>query len=326
MGRSITFAAAIKEATVEEMRRNPRMFLLGEDLKLNVWATTTGLEKEFGEERVINAPISENGFVSAAIGAALIGSHPVVELMYSDFLLLAADAVADEAAKYRYMCGGGQFKVPLTIRAAGCGVGSGAGAHHAQDLEATFVHYPGLKIVVPSTPYDAKGLLKTALRDPNPVIFFEHKMLYGIRGDVPEEEYTIPFGQAAIRRAGQAVTIVSWGQPVTKCLQAAEQLASEGVDAEVIDLRTLVPLDKETIFKSVAKTGRLVTVEDGVKRGGFGSEIAGIITEEAITSLDAPIIRLGGADAPMPSGKYAEQFMVPSVTDIVEAARRAAKY
>lgn len=321
MSRIITFAAALKEAMAEEMRADSAVYLLGQDLKYSVWGATNGLEKEFGLDRVLHAPISENGFVSAALGSALIGCRPVVELMYSDFLLLSADAVADELAKYRYMAGGGDFKAPVTVRAAGCGVGSGSGAHHAQDLEATFIHFPGLKIVVPSTPYDAKGLLKTAIRDDNPVVFFEHKMLYGTKGEVPEEAYAIPFGEAVVRREGTDLTIISWGHPLHKCLKAAETLAEQGISTEVIDPRTLVPFDKNTLLTSVEKTGRLVVVEDGVKRGGVGSEIAGIVAEEGVTLLDAPIIRLGGVDAPLPAGRYGEKFMVPQPEDIVQAVR-----
>lgn len=319
MNRVISFSAALKEAMAEEMRRDANVYLIGQDLRYNVWAATTGLAEEFGIDRVMHAPISENGFVSAGIGSALIGMRPVVELMYSDFLLLAADSVVVEAAKWRYINGGGEFKVPMVIRAAGSGTGSGSGAHHAQDIEATFVHYPGLKVVYPSTPYDAKGLLKTAIRDNNPVIFFEHKMLYGTKGEVPEEEYTIEFGKGIIRREGSDITVVSWGRPIHKCLEAAELLAKKGISVEVIDPRTLVPFDKEIILESVEKTNRLMIVEDGVKRGGFGAEIAAIVAEEGINSLDYPIQRLGGKDAPLPAGRYGEKFMVPSVDEIVEA-------
>ena len=321
MGRIITFSNALKEALSEEMARDERVYLIGQDLKYNVWGVTNGLNQKFGDGRVLHAPISENGFVSSALGSALVGSRPVVELMYSDFLLLAADAVADEAAKYRYMNGGGAFRVPMTIRAAGCGVGSGSGAHHAQDLEATFIHFPGLKIVIPSTPYDAKGLLKTAIRDNNPVIFFEHKLLYGTKGEVPEEEYTIPFGQAAVRREGADVTIVSWGYSLKKSLEAAELLQKEGIEAEVLDPRTLVPFDKEALRASLSKTGRLVVVEDGVKRGGVGGEIAGIAAEEMLDCLDAPVRRLGAVDAPLPAGRYGEKMMGPSVEEIVGAVK-----
>ena len=286
MGRIITFSNALKEALSEEMARDERVYLIGQDLKYNVWGVTNGLNQKFGDGRVLHAPISENGFVSSALGSALVGSRPVVELMYSDFLLLAADAVADEAAKYRYMNGGGAFRVPMTIRAAGCGVGSGSGAHHAQDLEATFIHFPGLKIVIPSTPYDAKGLLKTA-----------------------------------IRREGADVTIVSWGYPLKKSLEAAELLQKEGIEAEVLDPRTLVPFDKEALRASLSKTGRLVVVEDGVKRGGVGGEIAGIAAEEMLDCLDAPVRRLGAVDAPLPAGRYGEKMMGPSVEEIVGAVK-----
>lgn len=319
MNKTITFSAAIKEALAEEMRRDPSVFLLGQDLRYNVWGVTNGLSDEFGIDRVMHAPISENGFVAAGVGAAIIGNRPVVELMYSDFLLLACDAVTMEAAKWRYVNGGGEFKVPMVIRAAGAGTGSGSGAHHAQDIEATFIHYPGLKVVYPSTPYDAKGLMKTAIRDNNPVVFFEHKMLYGTRGEVPENEYTIPFGQAVVRREGRDITVVSWGRPIHKVLEAAEKLAEKDISVEVIDPRTLVPFDEKTVITSVEKTGRLMIVEDGVKRGGVGAEIAAIIGEKALYDLDAPIARVAGADAPLPSGTYGEKFMVPSVDEIIAA-------
>jgi len=319
MNRIITFSTALKEAMAEEMRRDENVFLIGQDLRYNVWAATVGLSDEFGIDRVMHAPISENGFVSAGIGAALIGMRPVVELMYSDFLLLACDSVAVEAAKWRYMNGGGNFKVPMVIRAAGAGTGSGAGAHHAQDIEATFMHFAGLKIAYPSTPYDAKGLLKTAIRDNNPVIFFEHKMLYGTKGEVPENEYTIPFGKGVVRRDGTDITMVAWGRAIHKCLDAAEQLAARGISVEIIDPRTLLPLDTDLITRSVEKTGRLIIVEEGAKRGGVGSEIAAIIAEEAITTLDYPIQRVAGKNVPVPAGRYGEKFIVPSVEEIVAA-------
>lgn len=321
MDREITFAVALREAISEEMKRDQNVFLLGEDIKYSVWGVTGGLNKEFGDDRVLHTPISENGFISAAIGAALIGTKPVVELMYSDFLILAADSVINEAAKYRYMCGGGKFKVPITIRAAGAGTGTGSGLHHSQSVEATFIHYPGLKIVIPSTPYDAKGLLKTAIRDNNPVIFFEHKLLYGKRGMVPKEEYTIPFGKAVIRRKGKDVTVVSWSYACHKVLEAAEKLSQENIEIEVIDPRTLFPFDKEALFQSIKKTNRLVIVEDGVKRGGVGSEIAGIVAEEIITEIDAPIKRVGAKDVPIPGSRYGEKFIVPSIEDIVKACK-----
>ncbi len=321
MDREITFAVALREAIYEEMKKDEKVFVMGEDIRYSVWGVTGGLNEEFGNERVLHTPISENGFTSAALGAALMGIRPIVELMYSDFLLLAGDAVINEVAKYRYMCGGGKFKVPLTIRAAGAGIGTGSGLHHSQSVEATFIHYPGLKIVIPSTPYDAKGLLKTAIRDDNPVIFFENKLLYGKRGSVPEEEYNIPFGKAAVRRKGKDVTVVSWSYACHKTMEAAEKLSQENIEVEVIDPRTLVPFDKETLFQSIKKTNKLVIVEDGVKNGGVGSEIAGIVAEELITEIDAPIKRVGAFNVPIPGSRYGEKFIVPSVEDIVQACK-----
>ncbi len=321
MDREITYAIALKEAIYEEMKKNEKVFLMGEDIRYSVWGVTGGLHEEFGNERVLHTPISENGFVSAALGASLVGMRPIVELMYSDFLLLAGDAVINEVAKYRYMCNGGKFKVPLTIRAAGAGVGTGSGLHHSQTVEATFLHYPGLKIAIPSTPYDAKGLLKTAIREDNPVIFFEHKLLYGKRGQVPSEEYTIPFGEAVIRKEGNDVTVLAWSYACHKVLEAAEKLSQEGIDIEVIDPRTLVPFDKETLFNSIKKTNKLIIVEDGVKAGGVGSEIAGIVAEELITEIDAPIKRVGAHNVPIPGSRYGEKYIVPSVEDIMQACR-----
>ena len=321
MSREITFSVALREAIFEEMKKDQKVFLMGEDIRYSVWGVTGGLNKEFGNDRVLHTPISENGFTSAGLGAALVGMRPVVELMYSDFLLLAGDAVINEIAKYRYMCGGGEFKVPITIRAAGAGIGTGSGLHHSQSVEATFIHYPGLKIAIPSTPYDAKGLLKTAIRDDNPVIFFEHKLLYGKRGMVPKEEYTIPFGEAIIRREGKDITVIAWSYASHKVLEAAEKLSKENIEIEVIDPRTLVPFDKETLFESIKKTNRLVIVEDGTKNGGVGSEIAGIVAEELITEIDAPIKRVGAANVPIPGSRYGEKFIVPSVEDIIQTCK-----
>ncbi|MDF2523226.1 MAG: pyruvate dehydrogenase subunit beta [Clostridiales bacterium] len=321
MERQLTFAQALKEGLRQEMERDQNVILLGEDIKYSVWGVTGGLNKEFGDDRVLHVPISENGFVSAAIGSAMTGLRPVVELMYSDFLLMSADAVVVEAAKYRYMNGGGGFKVPLTIRAAGAGAATGSGPHHSQDVEATFIHYPGLKVVYPSTPFDAKGLLVTAIRDENPVIFFEHKLSYAQKGHVPEELYSIPFGQADIVRKGEDVTLVTWGPGRAKAIKAAEELSKEGIQVEIIDPRTLEPFDKDTVLKSLEKTGKLVVLEDGCKKGGFGAEIAGIVAEEAIELLDGPVKRLGAAHVNIPSSRYGEKFIIPSVEDIISAIK-----
>ncbi len=320
--KEITFANAIKEALQEEMRKDENIYIMGESIRHSVWGVTRGMDAEFSKKRLVNAPISESGFAAAALGSALLGLKPVVELIFGDFLLLAADSIVNEVAKYRYMCGGGEFKVPVVIRVAGCGVGSGGGPHHAQYLEGAFLNYPGLKVVTPSNPYDAKGLLKTALNDNNPILFFEHKLLYGMRGEVPEEEYYIPFGQAEIKKEGKDITVVGISNSCNKVLIAANELSKEGIDIEVIDPRTLIPFDKETLFKSLNKTNKLIIVEDGPKRGGVGSEISAMIAEEALTLLDAPIVRVAGKDAPLPSGRYGEKFMVPSVEEIINNCRK----
>lgn len=320
--RQITFANALREALQEEMRNDKNVFVMGTSIQTSVWGVTKGFGEEFTERRAINAPISENGFVGAGLGAALLGLKPVVELLYGDFLLLAADAIVNEIAKYRYMCGGGDFKVPITIRVAGSGIGSGSGPQHSQSLESAFINFPGLKIVVPSTPYDAKGLLKTAIHDNNPVLFVEYKLLYGTRGEVPENDYRIPFGEAKIRREGKNITILAIGNCCQKALDAADELSKEGFEAEVIDPRTIIPFDKETVFNSLHKTNKLVIVEDGIKRGGIGSEVAAIVAEEALTLLDAPIMRIGGKDAPIPASKYGEKYLVPSVEEIIDICKK----
>ncbi|MDP2857348.1 MAG: transketolase C-terminal domain-containing protein, partial [Bacillota bacterium] len=247
----MTFAAAIKATLAEEMRRDPAVFLMGEDIKYGVWGTTAGLQNE-QPDRVLHLPISENGFCCAAVGAALTGMRPVVELMFADFALLALDALGNQAAKYRYMCGGDPFKVPMVVKLAGSGIGSGSGCHHSQTTEALFMHFPGLKVVTPSTPAEAKGLLASAIRDDNPVVFVEAKLLYPETGPVPKGDYTIPLGQAHIAREGTDITLVSHSYALVKTLAAAESLAGEGISAEVISLRTLVPLDKAAVLESVA--------------------------------------------------------------------------
>lgn len=319
--REITFAQALREALVEEMRRDDRVFLIGQDIRFSLWGVTGGLHEEFGEERVLPAPIAENGFCGAAVGAALTGMRPVVEIMYDDFMLLAMDAICNQAAKYRYMCGGGPFKVPVTFRLAGTGIGAGAGLHHSQSLEAVPMHFPGLKVVMPSNPADAKGLLKAAIRDDNPVLFFEHKMLYGVKGPVPNGEYIVPLGQANVIKKGRDVTIISYGVGLRKAHQAAEKLETEGTDVELIDLRTLLPLDKECILASVKKTGRLVIVEDDTKTMGVGAEIAAVVAEEALEYLNAPIRRVAGLDTCIPGHRDTEWMVVPSVEDIIAAVK-----
>jgi len=318
--REMTYAEALREALREEMARDERVIIMGEDVKINVWTVTRDLHKEFGD-RVINCPLSESGFSGAGVGAALTGMRPVVEIMYHDFTLYAADSIANQAAKYRYMCGGGDFKVPIVFRVAGGGSSGGSGCHHGQSLEATFIHFPGLKVIFPSNPYDAMGLLKTAIRDNNPVVFFEHKLCYPIKGVVPAGDYTVPIGKAEVRREGKDVTIVSYAYTLHKALKAANQLAEEGIEAEVIDLRTLRPIDTECILKSVQKTSKLVTAEEGTKMGGVGAEIAAIVAEEGLQYLDAPIKRVAAAEWIIASSAYADQMGIPQADDILKAVK-----
>lgn len=318
--KEMTYAEAIREGLREEMKRDESIILLGEDIKINVWTVTRGLFEEFGN-RVINTPLSESGFCGAAVGAALTGMRPVVEIMYPDFSMYAADSIANQAAKYRYMCGGGDFRVPVVYRLAGGGSSGGSGCHHGQSLEATFIHFPGLKVVFTSSPYDAKGLIKTAIRDDNPVLFYEHKLLYGVKGMVPEEEYLLPIGKAEVKREGKDVTIVSYAWTLHKVLKAAEELAKDGIDAEVIDLRSLRPIDKECILNSVKKTSKLVTAEEGTKMGGVGAEIAAIVAEEGLQYLDAPVRRIAGLEMIIPSSSYADQMVIPQIPDIVKGVK-----
>lgn len=320
--RKIAYREALKEALREEMRRDARVFLLGEDIGRywgGAFKVTKGLAEEFGDERVIDTPISESAIVGAAVGAAITGMRPVAEIMFGDLTTLAMDQIANQAAKIRYMFGG-QAKCPIVIRTP-FGAGVNIAAHHSQSLEAWFMHVPGLYVAVPSTAYDAKGLLKTAIRGDNPVIFCEHKLLYPLEGEVPEEEYTIPFGVADIKREGTDVTIVATLIMVHKALNAAEELAAEGISIEVIDPRTLTPLDKQTIIKSVKKTGRVVIVTEDCKTAGVSAEIAAVIAEEAIDYLDAPIKRIAEPDTPIPFSPSLEQFVIPDEKTIVKAVK-----
>ncbi|HWT82070.1 MAG TPA: alpha-ketoacid dehydrogenase subunit beta [Candidatus Methylomirabilis sp.] len=319
--REITYAEAIAETLRAEMRLDPRVFVMGEDVGLfgGLFGGTKGLLDEFGPERVRDTPISEAALIGAGIGAALTGMRPMVEIQFMDFTACAMDQIVNQAAKIRFMLGG-KANVPLVIRTP-YGTGLKLASQHSQSLEAWFVHTPGLLVAMPSTPADAKGLLVTALRDPNPVIFLEHKLLYPTRGPVSEEQYTIPFGSADVKRPGKDVTVVATGLMVSKSLTAAAALAAEGIEAEVVDPRTLVPLDKGTIIESVKKTGRLVVVHEAVKRGGFGGEVAGIIAEEAFDYLDAPIKRVAGKNVPIAFNEVLEKRAVPDVEDIVSAVR-----
>ncbi len=319
--REITYAQALNEALREEMRRDERVFVMGEDIAEHggAFGVTKGLLDEFGPKRIRKTPISEAAIAGAATGAALTGTRPVAEIMFIDFAALAMDQIANQAAKIRYMTGG-QAKVPLVIRTQG-GAGRGNAAQHSQSLEAWFIHVPGLWVVMPSTPYDAKGLLKSAIRDDNPIIYIEHKLLYSTTGPVPEEEYTIPLGVADIKRPGNDVTIVATSRMVLLALAAAERLAAEGIEAEVVDPRTLKPLDMKTIVASVKKTHRLVVVSEGCRTGGFASEVAARIMEEAFDYLDAPVQRVATEDVPIPYSKTLELEAIPSEDDIVEAVK-----
>jgi pyruvate/2-oxoglutarate/acetoin dehydrogenase E1 component len=321
--REIQYRDAIREALREELLRDPAVVLIGEEL-IDPWGgtfgVTKGLSTEFGLERIRNTPISEAAIVGCAIGAALAGMRPVAEIMFLDFIATAMDQVVNQAAKIRYMSGG-QVNVPLVIRTAG-GSGRASAAQHSQSLEAWFVHVPGLKVVMPSTPYDAKGLLKTAIRDPDPVLFIEHKMMYNSKGPVPEEEYLIPLGVADVKRAGTDLTVVATSRMVPRALAVAERLAAAGeLDVEVIDPRTLVPLDRATILASVHKTHRLVIVHEAVERGGFGAELASIVSSEAFTYLDAPIARVAAANTPVPFAPQLEEYLVPDEQRIEAAIR-----
>ena len=323
--REITFKEAIGEALIEEMRRDKNVFLMGEDLRVFFGGGPFGItpkEKffdEFGPERIRDTPISEAAFIGAGAGAAATGLRPVVELMFVDFFGVAMDQIFNQAAKLRYMFGG-QVKVPLVIRTA-IGGGMSFAAHHSQVLYSIFAHVPGLKIVIPSTPHDAKGLLKTAIRDDDPVMFFEHKMLFPMKGHVPKEEYLIPFGQADIKRSGQDVTIVATALMVHKALEAAKKLDTEGVQAEVIDPRTLVPLDKKTILESVKKTGKLVVVDEDYERCNFAAEVAAIVADEVFDYLDAPIKRVATPSVPIPYSPALERYVLPDENKILKAVK-----
>ena len=319
--REITYAEAIAEALRAEMRLDPRVFVMGEDVGTfgGLFGGTKGLLEEFGPERVRDTPISEAALIGAGVGAAITGMRPMVEIQFMDFTACAMDQIVNQAAKIRFMLGG-KAQVPLVIRTP-YGTGLKLASQHSQSLEAWFAHVPGLLVAMPSTPADAKGLLVTALRDPNPVMVLEHKLLYPTRGPVPEEQYSTPFGRADVKRLGSDLTIVATGLMVSKSLAAAERLGAEGVEAEVVDPRTLVPLDKATIIESVKKTGRLVVVHEAVKRGGFGGEIASVIAEEAFDYLDAPIKRVAGRNVPIAFNEVLEKKAVPDVEEIVSAVR-----
>jgi len=323
--RKITVKDALREAIIEEMDRDEKVFVMGEDIAEHggIYGVTQGLLEKYGKERIRNTPISESALIGSALGAAITGMRPIAELMYIDFTAVAMDQIVNQAAKMRYMFGG-KVDVPLVIRTQGGG-GRGSAAQHSQSLEAWFMHVPGLKVVMPSTPYDAKGLLKTAIRDDNPVMFIEQKMAYSFKGEVPEEEYTIPFGQADIKREGTDVTLVANSYMLPRALEAAERMEKEeGISTEVIDPLTLVPFDEDTIIESVSKTGRLVVTHEAVKRGGFGAEIAAKIYEsDAFYYLDAPLKRVAGLEVPTPYSAKLENFAMPDTDNIADAILEA---
>ena len=321
--RVITYRDALREAIREEMQRDERVFLLGEDIAGygGTYAVSKGLFEEFGEKRVRDTPLAEEVITGAAIGAAMNGLRPILEIMTINFSLLASDMIINNAAKFHYMFGG-QPQVPLVIRTPGGG-GAQRGAQHSQMLESLYAHIPGLKVVMPATPYDAKGMLKSAVRDPDPVIVIEHELLYNLKGEVPDEgvEYTVPLNRGEIRREGQHVTIISFSRMLHLALQAAEELAKEGIEAEVIDLRSIRPIDIDLLVDSVKKTNRVVIAEEGWKYYGTGQGIASLLYEFAFDYLDAPIQHVNGADVPMPYSKTLERAALPKKDDVVKAVK-----
>ncbi len=321
--RELTYVEAINEALREEMERDGRVFLLGEDISVGyggggMFGATRGLAERFGAQRVIDTPLSEVAITGAALGAALVGLRPIAEIMFADFLAIAMDQLVNNVAKMRWSLGG-EADVPIVYRVT-YGAGVGAGFHHSQSFEAWVAHVPGLKVVMPSDPADAKGLLKTAIRDNDPVIFLEHKYLYKrLKGPVPDGEHLVALGKGEVKRAGRDVTLIATGNMVRKALEAAEVLAGKGVSAEVVDPRTLVPLDEELILESVKKTGRAVIVQEAPVFGGFGGEIAGLLADKAIDYLDGPVKRVGAPFTPIPNWIKMEEFYLPGVEKIVEA-------
>src|SRR5881628_3337504 len=317
VGREVTYLEAISEALDEEMSRDERVFLMGEDIGPygGAFRITEGFQKKYGEWRVLDTPLAESGFVGAAIGAAMMGMRPVVEMQFADFISCAFDQITEVAAKNHY-----RWRAPV-------GGGVHGGPFHSECPEGWFFHSPGLKLVAPSTPYDAKGLLKAAIRDPNPVIYFEHKFLYRrIKAVLPAEDFIVPIGKADVKRAGSDVSVITYGAMVHLALEAAELLAKDGIELEVVDLRTLIPLDKEAIYQSVRKTGKAITLHEDNKTGGIGAEIAALLAEDCFDSLDGPIMRVAAPDTPVPFSTPLEEFFLPKVGDIVAAAKKLAAY
>ena len=319
----ITYREALNQALREEMRRDERVFLIGEEVAYyqGAFKVSKGFLEEFGPRRVVDTPITEAGFTGVGIGAALAGLRPVIEMMTFNFAILALDQIVNNAAKIRYMSGG-QLSVPIVIRGPGSAAHQLA-AQHSQSLEAWFCHVPGLKVIMPATPKDAKGLLKSAIRDENPVIFIEAQLLYATKGDVPDGEYMIPIGQAEVKRGGRDVTIIAYSKMLLLALEAAEELAKEGISIEVVDPRTLKPLDAETILRSVRKTNRVVIVEEGWRFSGMGAQIAEVIYAEAMDSLDGPIVRVAGREVPIPYAKNLEQAAIPDKARIIQGVKQA---
>jgi acetoin:2,6-dichlorophenolindophenol oxidoreductase subunit beta len=320
-GREITFGMAVKEALAEEMRRDPTVFVIGEDVAEagTVFKVLTGLVDEFGPERIIDSPISEAGIAGIGVGAAMTGMRPVVDIMFGDFATLVMDQMANQAAKIHYMSGG-KLKVPLVLRTT-LGASRRSAAQHSQSLHALLSHIPGLKVALPATPYAAKGLLKTAIREDNPVAFFEDKMMYGLKGIVPEGEYTVPFGVASVLREGKDITLVGTSSMVQVALEAAGQLAEIGISAEVVDPQTTFPLDKQTLIESAKKTGRAIVIDEGYERYGVTAEIAAVIAAGAFYYLDAPVRRMGAMDVPIPFSPALEDLTIPNARAVVETAR-----
>jgi pyruvate dehydrogenase E1 component beta subunit len=320
--REISYMEALREAIRQAMEKDDRVFMIGEDIGVygGAFGVSAGLLDQFGPERIIDTPISEAGIAGACVGAAVTGMRPIGEIQFSDFVVLAMEQIVMQGAKMRFMFGG-KATVPFVIRLPG-GSGTGAAAQHSESLENWFVHVPGLKVVMPSTPYDAKGLLLAAIEEDNPVMFFEHKLLYKTKGHVPEEMYTIPIGKSNLVREGKDLTIIATSIMVPRAIEAAEKLSAEGIDIEIIDPRTLKPLDDQPIIASIIKTGKVLIVHEAVKTGGFGGEISAVISEsEAFDYLDAPIRRLAGLDMPIPYNRTLEYHAVPQVEDIIEEAR-----
>jgi pyruvate/2-oxoglutarate/acetoin dehydrogenase E1 component len=324
---AITLLEAIRQGLWEEMERDERVFILGEDVGIygGAFKMTDGFLEKFGEERVIDTPISESAIVGAACGAAMMGLRPVAEMQFIDFISCAFDMITNYAAKSRYRQ---DIGLPMVVRGP-CGGGVHGGPFHSQNVEAFFLNTPGLKMVEPSTPYDAKGLIKAAIRDEDPVLFFEHKLLYRnpkIKQEVPAEDYIVPIGKAAVRRAGSDMTIITYGAMVYTALEAAEKLEAEGIDAEVIDLRTLLPIDRETILESVKKTSKAIILHEATRTGGMAGELTAIINEGAFEYLDGPVVRVTAIDTPVPYAPPLEEFFLPQVADVLKAARALAAY